>query len=120
MSRLPHQAADGEPALRSRTVPEFPRRAGHGDARGHQQRHSPHAGLQVPFRARPDRRDRRISENHTHPFAAGAGRTGTLSTTGDNVMKNARGALLAALIITGAAVPSVAAHAADAILSGAI
>jgi hypothetical protein len=35
-------------------------------------------------------------------------------------MKNARGALLAALIITGAALPSVAAHAADAILSGAI
>ena len=35
-------------------------------------------------------------------------------------MKNTRGALLAALIITGAAVTSVAARAADAILSGAI
>src|SRR3977135_4201720 len=121
MSRLPHQAANGEPALRSRTVSELRRRPGHGHACRHEQRHSPHARLQVPFRARTDRRDRRVSENHTHPSGARARGPGALRTTGDNVMKNARGALPAPLIIMGAAVTLVAtADAADSILSGAI
>ena len=71
MPRLPHQAADDEPALRSRTVAKFVGRTGGGDAGGHQQRHPSHAGLQIPFRARTNRSDRCVPQNDTHPARAG-------------------------------------------------
>src|SRR6516164_4140797 len=78
--RLPHQTADDEPALRSRTVAEFRGRTGSGDAGGDQQRHAPHAGLQIPFRARTDRSDRCVPENDTH--SARSGKPGALSGCG--------------------------------------
>ena len=69
--RLSHQASADEPAVRAGALAPIARRAGRRDARGHQQRDAANARLQASLPADPDRRHRRLSQDHPGARAVG-------------------------------------------------
>src|SRR5262249_26084150 len=120
--RLPHQRATHEPALWAGAVEGIARRTSRRDARGHQQRHAAHAWLQASFRARRDRRNRRLPQDRA--AAATGPRTAALRMPStENAMSNARRLTLAGLAVSTALALASApapAHADDVAFAGTV